>query len=127
VLLRGVTTRTTQRIDLFTSVHKGIRRALFAACAALGSAEGDPAREHTASVLLTEALHFVAHHGDNEDTLLLPLVREKAPDVYVRMTEAHHALDAVRIALAATGSVSALYLAACTFTAQHLRRRRISA
>jgi hypothetical protein len=67
---------------LFTDVHKGIRRALFAACVSLGSAEGDAEREAAARTQLGEALHFVAHHGENEDLLLLPLLRERAPQLF---------------------------------------------
>jgi hypothetical protein len=105
--------------DLFTNVHKGIRRALFAACTALGRADGDPARETTARAALAEALRFVAHHGENEDLLLLPLLRDRAPEVFAAMTEAHAALDEARAALAVESSVAALYLAACAFTARY--------
>ena len=106
--------------DLFTNVHKGIRRALFAACTALGRAEGDPERESAAQALLAEALRFVAHHGENEDVLLLPLVRDRAPDVFAAMTTAHAALDEARAALSAKAPISATYLAACAFTARYV-------
>jgi hypothetical protein len=106
--------------DLFTNVHKGIRRALFAACTALGRADGDPERETAARALLAQALRFVAHHGENEDVLLLPLVRDRAPDVFAAMTTAHAALDEARAALSAEAPTSALYLAACAFTARYV-------
>lgn len=106
--------------DLFTNVHKGIRRALFDACVQLGAAEGDAEREREARAALREALHFVAHHGDNEDALLLPLVRERAPEVFARLSAAHAALDEERAALLAEQPVPALYLAACAFTSRYL-------
>jgi hypothetical protein len=112
-------TNSTQP-DLFTNVHKGIRRALFAACAALGRASGDVERERSARAALAEALRFVAHHGENEDLLLLPLLAQRAPQVFARMTEAHGALDASRAALSADRPIDALYLEACAFTSQYL-------
>lgn len=106
--------------DLFTNVHKGIRHALFCACIDLGRAEGEPAREQAARARLAEALHFVAHHGENEDQLLLPLLRERAPRVFERMTRAHAELESARAALLEEQPIAALYLAACLFTAQYL-------
>lgn len=106
--------------DLFTNVHKGIRHALFTACVSLGSAEGDAERERAARARLAEALHFVAHHGENEELLLLPLLRERAPLVFAQMSEAHARLDQAREALLAELPVAKLYLAACAFTSQYL-------
>jgi hypothetical protein len=115
---RGMT--TTAQPDLFSNVHKGIRRALFAACASLGRADGDTAREAAARAALAEALHFVAHHGENEDLLLLPLLRERAPQIFARMNSAHSALDEARAALTTHQPIASLYLAACAFTSQYL-------
>lgn len=115
--------KTETQPDIFTNVHKGIRRALFEACVALGRADGQPAREERARARLAEALRFVAHHGENEDLLLLPLLRERAPEVFARMTAAHEALDATRAALTAdrpSSTTHALYLEACAFAARYL-------
>lgn len=106
--------------DLFTNAHKGIRRALFAACVDLGRADGDPERERAARMRLGEALHFVAHHGENEDQLLLPLLRERAPRVFARMTEAHADLDVARAELLVEKPIRELYLASCAFTSRYL-------
>ncbi|HEX3853278.1 MAG TPA: hemerythrin domain-containing protein [Polyangiaceae bacterium] len=111
---------TTAKPDLFSNVHKGIRRALFAACADLGRADGDIAREVAARAALAEALHFVAHHGENEDSLLLPILRERTPQIFERMSSAHAALDEARAAISAHQPIAALYLAACAFTSQYL-------
>lgn len=111
---------TAAKIDLFSNVHKGIRRALFVACADLGRAEGDPAREAAARSTLAEALHFVAHHGENEDLLLLPILQERAPRIFERMNGAHLALDEARAAMGMQQPIAALYLAACAFTSQYL-------
>jgi hypothetical protein len=111
---------TNAKPDLFTNVHKGIRHALFAACVSLGSAEGDTERESAARARLAEALHFVAHHGENEDLLLLPLLRERAPQLFAQINKAHADLDRARDKLLAEQPLSALYLAACAFTSQYL-------
>ena len=111
---------TNPQPDLFSNVHKGLRRALFAACNALGRAEGDAAREMAARSSLAEVLHFVAHHGQNEDLLLLPILRERAPQIYENVSRAHAALDEARAAITVDQPVGALYLAACAFTSQYL-------
>lgn len=112
-------TNAPQTPDLFTNVHKGIRRALFTACTSLGSAAGDAVRERVARATLDEALRFVAHHGENEDLLLLPILKERAPEIFARMTRAHRELGAARARLG-TQSIAELYLAACAFTATYL-------
>ncbi len=114
---------TTQAPDLFTNVHKGIRQALFAATSALGRAGDDAARLARARALLRQALHFVAHHGENEDVLLLPLLARAAPEVHARMTAAHAALQAPATALQAaldSASGEVLYAQAGHFAACYL-------
>jgi hypothetical protein len=69
---------------------------------------------------LAGVLHFVSHHGDNEDTLLLPLLEGCAPDVVARMLGAHATIEASRGALASAIEAAAcddLYHQACAFTA----------
>lgn len=41
----------------------------------------DPLDTAAARRLLGEALRFVRHHGENEDVLLLPLLRSRAPEI----------------------------------------------
>ena len=114
---------TTLAPDIFTNVHKGIRQALFAATRALGRAGDDATRLVRARDLLRDALRFVAHHGDNEDVLLLPLLAQAAPDVHARMTAAHAALHeplaALQASLASAPS-DLLYARAAHFTARYL-------
>ncbi len=105
--------------DIFTHVHMGLRRALFEACSALGRARDEAA----ARDLLREALHFVHHHGLNEDDLLLPMLVERAPAVHARMQAAHAELDPILAALVARTAdapLPALYRDACRFTALYL-------
>lgn len=114
---------TTHTPDLFTNVHKGIRRALFGATTALGRAGDDPQRTAAARALLREALRFVVHHGENEDLLLLPLLRERAPSVHERMQRAHERLTPRLESLLAAADVEpapALYPRACELVALYL-------
>lgn len=75
-------------IDLFHHVHTGIRAALFDAVIAGGRGDAD------ALAKARDALRFTAHHGENEDLLLLPLVRERLPTIAARMQRSHAHLDA---------------------------------
>jgi hypothetical protein len=117
----------TAQPDIFTNVHKGIRSALFQACTALGRAGDDPALGARARALLRDALHFVAHHGDNEDSLLVPLLREHAPSACERLERGHAALHAplerLRAALEHAPPAS-LYAGACHFLALYLEHMR---
>jgi hypothetical protein len=116
----------SNRPDLFTNVHKGIRRALFETCIALGkNPDGDlPA---ALSAQLSGVIHFVRHHGENEDVLLLPRLAEAAPAVEARMRAAHAEIEAALKALEASilhDGAAALYHRACEFTARYLEHMR---
>lgn len=118
---------TTTAPDIFTNVHKGIRKALFDACIALGRAGDDADRAAAARGKLRDALRFVAHHGDNEDLLLLPLLRERAPACFERMERAHAGVGAAVDALAAiveTATVDELYERAAALTTLYLAHMR---
>lgn len=117
----------TTNPDIFTNVHKGIRRALFSACTALGRAGDDEARTSKARAVLREVLRFVAHHGENEDLLLVPLLRAKAPEVAERIERAHQAVHDVLAGLEARVDAAPsheLYARACAFLAVYLEHMR---
>lgn len=105
-------------IDLFHNVHKGIRHALFDAAFALGRGDDD-ARER-----LRNALRFTAHHGENEDVLLAPLLVARLPAVAARMRIAHEAIHGMllrlRHDLEDDTSLAALYARTCAFTSRYL-------
>lgn len=105
-------------IDLFHNVHKGIRHALFDAAFALGRGDDD-ARER-----LRNALHFTAHHGQNEDVLVVPLLTARLPSVARRMRTAHEAIDGMlhrlRRDMDGDTSLAALYARTCAFTSRYL-------
>jgi hypothetical protein len=109
--------------DIFTNVHKGIRRALFEVCVALGRAGDDSQRLDAARELLREVLHFVSHHGENEDSLLIPLLDRRAPAVAERMRSGHVRVNqALEVLLASvdTAHASVLYPRVCEFVALYL-------
>jgi hypothetical protein len=113
--------------DIFTNVHKGIRRALFEACLALGRAGEGGEQGAAARQLLQEALRFVRHHGENEDLLLLPLLGRRAPEVATRMEAAHGRIEAALAALegrAADAPLHELHLEAGGFVALYLDHMR---
>lgn len=109
--------------DIFSNVHKGIRHALFEACIALGRAGEDEALGAAARARLRDALHFVAHHGENEDVLLLPMLEQRAPAVFERIARAHatvnRELEALQRSVAGSSLVE-LHHRACQFTASYL-------
>ena len=115
---------TTPTPDIFRNVHKGIRKALAEACLSLGRAGDDAHRSQVARALLRDALRFVAHHGENEDLLLLPLLEAGAPGLQNELQCAHRALhrEAAALAEAADGApAEALYTRACAFTASYFQ------
>ncbi len=109
--------------DVFTPVHKGLRKALFDLCLQLGRADAsspavfEAGRKHAADVI-----RFVDHHTIAEDTLLLPLLQQRAPVYFERLTQSHRGLEAARLGFVAALDADAptLYRHACTFTAAHL-------
>lgn len=109
---------TTTVPDIFTNVHKGIRKALCEACLALGRAGADAERAAAARALLESALRFVTHHGDNEDQLLVPLLEARAPELAARMLQGHERIHSALRALAssvASASTLELYKHTCRF------------
>jgi hypothetical protein len=110
----------TMTPDIFTSVHKGLRKALFESCIALGRAGEDEARSEAARAMLREALRFTAHQGENEDLLLLPLVEEAAPEICQRLQAQHERVNIAPHQLnkdQETASAQAFYEKTCAFIA----------
>lgn len=116
----------TAKPDIFSNVHKGIRKALFEACTSLGRASSTQEVEESRS-LVRQVLHFVQHHGANEDELLLPLLRSRLPHICQRMTAGHEALSAAVASLASRVEAAPgreLYQDLCSLTARYLEHLR---
>ncbi|MEW5853649.1 MAG: hemerythrin domain-containing protein [Myxococcota bacterium] len=118
---------TTKTPDIFANVHKGIRRALFEVCTALGRAGTDETKGHNAKSQLKEVLHLVAFHGENEDVVLLPVLAQRAPQVFQRMQAAHEKVGAALNALRSdvdTQPAWELYPRLAAFISQYLEHMR---
>ena len=103
--------------DLFVNVHKGIRRALFETTASLGR------NEPTARELLANTIHFLEHHGANEDEVLIPLVREKNFALAQLMERAHDEINPLLSALkqvATSAPLDELFTVTNQFLAKYL-------
>lgn len=84
-----------ERLDVFKSVHKGLRRALFNLALQAGIA--DPAQSGELAALKAqarEAFHFLEHHARNEDRFLVPLMETKSLAQASRMRAEHADLGA---------------------------------
>jgi len=67
------------RPDIFTSVHKGLRKALLDLTAQAGiTLWEDDSERRDFHLRFEEVFHFVAHHAANEDRYLIPEMRAKA-------------------------------------------------
>lgn len=110
--------------DLFTAVHRGLRVALFEVGIALGRAGADAARTAEVRALLVRVLHFVRHHGDNEDVILGPILEAYAPHLAALLHTAHGPVEAALVHLenlaAAEAPLEVLYHATQRFTALYL-------
>jgi hypothetical protein len=92
------------RVDLFSTIHKGIRALLF-------ELAGEAARADVTSTATVDALcgrvewvlAFLDEHAQLEDRFVIPEVRALDPDLGEELARDHRALDAVQteVALAA--------------------------
>lgn len=70
----------TTRVDIYTKVHKGLRRALFELSYAAGRTDHQSDEEVISlAKLFNEVTHFLEQHGRNEDLYQLPMLEEKMP------------------------------------------------
>jgi hypothetical protein len=82
------------RADVFTSVHKGLRKALFELAALAGAADAGSADELGALAgKAREAFHFLEHHALNEDRFLVPMMDGKAMPQGARLRADHGVLE----------------------------------
>ncbi|MBS1152600.1 MAG: hypothetical protein H6Q89_4298 [Myxococcaceae bacterium] len=117
--------------NVFRNEHKGIRSALFDLCLQIGRTDSSQQDKWEAVLQRTrEVMGFVDRHRHNEDSLLLPLLKERAPEYYQRMRTAHRELDATHEALthALENDPPQLYHSACDYTAallEHMREEEL--
>jgi hypothetical protein len=98
------------RVDLFSTIHKGIRALLFdlAADAARADLTSTPAVDALAAKI-ERVLAFLDEHAGIEDRFVIPELRALDPDLAEELARDHRALDAVQteVGLAADAIVLA--------------------
>lgn len=81
----------TTRIDLYATVHAGIRVVLYDAASTVGRAEfADPEEATGAVAAVRRALGFLDEHTAHEDAVILPELHRVAPELHADL-EAEHA------------------------------------
>src|SRR5262245_57573840 len=88
------------RTDIFTPIHKGLRRNLFETAIALGRTDFT-SPEETAAVekLVAACLGFLREHAEHEDRHVLPEIARLAPELAAGMAEEHPELERAAIAV----------------------------
>lgn len=86
----------SSRVDLFTTIHKGLRAMLFelAIEAARIDARDAGAIERLAA-RIHRALEFLAEHAAHEDAHVIPAIRAHAPEIATALSTEHEMLDTI--------------------------------
>lgn len=91
-------TSTTPRLDLFTSIHKGLRRSLFVTAMDLAGTDfSDAAAVARAHVAVDACLAFLREHAEHEDHHLVPRIAALAPELGEQLAAEHPALERAAI------------------------------
>jgi hypothetical protein len=81
------------RTDLFTPIHKGLRRNLFETAITLGRTDfTSPQETAAAETLVAECLGFLREHAEHEDRHVLPEIAHLAPELAASLREEHAAI-----------------------------------
>lgn len=88
---------STARVDLFTTIHKGLRRLLLTAVADLGRTNlGTPEGTESARRELRRLTGFLDEHSHHEDMNVLPLVAAQAPALAQSLARDHAELSVLQ-------------------------------
>lgn len=96
------------RVDLYTTIHKGIRALLF-------DVATEAARIDTSSSLavdglvdrVEQAIRFLEEHAHHEDTHVMPALAAASPELARSLDLEHRVLDALQIQVEATAEALA--------------------
>ena len=92
-----------QRDDLFTDIHKAIRRGLFEATLQFGATDWDDPEEVAAAAVTWRPLHdLLQSHTRHEDDHILRLLDGRGPSSAARAGDEHRDLDDLLDELTAT-------------------------
>lgn len=88
------------RLDVFTPIHKGLRRQLFETAIALGRTDfASPAETTAAEKLVTDCLTYLREHAEHEDRHVVPEIARLAPELAATLVEEHPELERAAIAV----------------------------
>lgn len=85
------------RYDLYTTVHKGVRKGLFEAVLAVGGTDFAQAGE--VAVALREVrrlLAFLEEHSEHEDAVILPELAALAPELHADLRAEHARIEGLQ-------------------------------
>ncbi len=86
--------QTSERIEIFINVHKGLRQSLFGLGLKLGKADWEDSAEVQAlGSEFGQLLHFLREHAANEDDFNFPLLESRAAGAAQAEKEEHHRLE----------------------------------
>jgi hypothetical protein len=88
---------TTTRLDLFSSVHKGLRAALFETATLVARtdfADADAAGSVASRCVMT--LRFLEEHAEHEDAVVMPELAALAPELHVALQSDHARTDGLQ-------------------------------
>lgn len=92
----------TERVDMYRSVHKGIRRLLSALLAQAGTTDfADQAEVAALEAAMHDAFALLASHARHEDAFIMPLARPYDAALIERLDVEHHGHEAAFSALEA--------------------------
>ncbi len=83
-----------QRMEIFISVHKAIRKGLMDLSIHLSRLDWtDESDVQSANLEFTQIVRFMREHADNEDLIQFPMLKDMEPQAVQKSVEDHHRLD----------------------------------
>lgn len=85
------------RFDLYSGIHKGIRRTLFETTAAVAAADLEDPRECARACRAVRCmLDYLEEHAEHEDEVILPVLAALAPELFVDLRADHARIDGLQ-------------------------------
>ena len=91
---------TSDRVDLFSLIHKGVRKVLFDTALELQRTDffADDETER-AEAAVRRCFGYLREHADHEDRAIMPWVTRSSPEVAARLADEHVALEKAALAI----------------------------
>jgi hypothetical protein len=91
---------TGARVDLFSLIHKGVRRSLFETAMEVSRTDFATAAEvGRAEQAVRRCFGFLREHADHEDREMTPSIMQQAPELAASLAAEHVVLDKSAIAI----------------------------